>query len=302
MNQRLLLEVWSGPDAGLSYAVEAGETAVVGRMSPCEFLLPNDMTVSRRHFSVSFDGREGRILDLGSSHGTTLNGGHVEEAALGSGDLIGAGTTMIRVRVTTAAVPRPVASADLATADFPTPAFGAAEEGPAPSGRVLAFLRSQARPLFLILDAARRPEVLIRIDECPDQKGSLYEGRQAVEMAQVAPYLVSLPKTSPFLDRLIAEAWGNCWGIFLTSEAPFEAVRRHLRRFLVVDLPGKGRHYFRFYDPRVLRTHLPSCTVESRAEFFGPIDSYLIEDDDAAVVLAWRHPREGRNGPESLRV
>ena len=199
---------------------------------------------------------------------------------------------MIRVRVTTAASPRPSPPSDLATADFPTPTFGEAPESSTPSALVLGRLRSQAKPLFAILDAARRPEVFRWIEECPDQKAPLHKGREDVDLARVGPYLVTLPKTSPFLDRLISESWGNSWGVFLTTSAPFETVRDHLRRFLVVDLPGKGPHYFRFHDPRVLRAYLPTCTASARTEFLGPIESFLMEGDDPAVVVQWP-PQEG---------
>ena len=35
--------------------------------------------------------------------------------------------------------------------------------------------------------------------------------------------------------------------------------------------------YFRFYDPRVLRVFLPTCSVRQKAELFGEIRSFLLE-------------------------
>ena len=43
--------------------------------------------------------------------------------------------------------------------------------------------------------------------------------------------------------------------------------------------------YFRFYDPRVLRTFLPTCTPEETTEFFGPVRSYLVEAEEPETLL-----------------
>ena len=43
--------------------------------------------------------------------------------------------------------------------------------------------------------------------------------------------------------------------------------------------------YFRFYDPRVLRMFLPTCAPEQLAEFFGPVESFYVEDEDPARAL-----------------
>src|SRR5208337_3069076 len=94
---KLILEVTSGPDAPRSFVIEAGKEVQVGRMAPAQILLANDPTVSRRHFILSFDGRTCRIRDLDSTHGTTINGLPVREVFVTDGDLIGAGTTVLRV-------------------------------------------------------------------------------------------------------------------------------------------------------------------------------------------------------------
>ena len=48
--------------------------------------------------------------------------------------------------------------------------------------------------------------------------------------------------------------------------------------------PGK-RLLFRYYDPRVLRVFLPTCTPAELAGFFGPIRGYLLEAGAPETLL-----------------
>ncbi len=47
---------------------------------------------------------------------------------------------------------------------------------------------------------------------------------------------------------------------------------------------------FRFYDPRVLRAYLPTCTAEEIAQFFGPISHFAAESADGRQVITYGHP------------
>jgi hypothetical protein len=64
-----------------------------------------------------------------------------------------------------------------------------------------------------------------------------------------------------------------------------EDVRHHLRHFLMVEIEGGKPVYFRFYDPRVLRVYLPTCTDQERQQFFGPLANYLMEGEEKSVLL-----------------
>ncbi len=296
---KLVLEVRAGPGTGRSFVIEPGSEAIVGRAAPAHLILADDLTVSRRHFAIGHDGRECRLRDLGSSHGTTINGARVGSAVVAPGDVIGLGTTLLRVRFALAAPEstlvvvggRAVASAAELHSEAPVATAEHAVLEPRPVDGVLDFLRARRAPLYAILDAARDPMVHLRIIECPEQKQSLYEGPQAVELGFVAPYLITLPRESPFLEGLVREGWGESWGVFLTSDEPFDAVRKHLRRFLTVELEGGKAVLFRFYDPRVLSVFLPTCTPGERAEFFGPIRRYLMESEAEGAALEFAADR-----------
>ncbi len=151
--------------------------------------------------------------------------------------------------------------------------------------RLLDILRNQPEPLFALLDAARDDRVLDLLCNSEEQYQSLYEGKQGEDLAKFAPYLVQLPKDSQLLVALIQEGWGKSWGVYLTSASDLQEVRRHLRHFLQVLLPDGKQVYFRFYDPRVMRVFLPTCAPDETTQFFGPIQSYLVEDENSDTLM-----------------
>jgi hypothetical protein len=71
--------------------------------------------------------------------------------------------------------------------------------------------------------------------------------------------------------------WGQAWGILLRSPLELDPLRRHLRKFLLAQLPDGEAVFFRFYDPRVWRTYWPSCTPEEQAKWLEGIDEFIAE-------------------------
>lgn len=272
------------------YRVERGAKLVVGSEMPAQVRFPNDPLVSCCHFAIEFDGLACRLFDLGSIHGTFLNGARISEAILADFDLIRAGMTMLRVRF------EEESAENTGVPAVTVPSFAPAgpEGGPerfsselTVEDHVIQELRASAEPLYAILDSARDPLVLATLLDFEEQYQSLYEGAKGDQLASSAPYLVALRHDSWLLETLVEEGWGNSWGVYLTCDKPFDEVRKHLRHFLLVDLDGRKPVYFRYYDPRVLRPFLPSCTPQEAAEFFGPIRSFSMESEDAKSMLTF---------------
>lgn len=171
------------------------------------------------------------------------------------------------------------------------------EEVPLPEARQRLFeiLTSTPEPLYAVLDAARDLAAFNWSKESGEQYQSLYDGDSARDLEMFAPYLVRFSKPSPLLRRLVAKAWGKSWGIYLTSAASFLDLRKHLRQFLMAQIEGERdkNFYFRFYDPRVLRTYLTTCTPQEVRQFFGPIGSFLVEDKDESKLLRFRVGAKG---------
>ena len=45
---------------------------------------------------------------------------------------------------------------------------------------------------------------------------------------------------------------------------------------------------FRFYDPRVFRDFLPTCTPKEAIAFMGPITTWWVESEDSSKLLGFR--------------
>jgi len=141
-------------------------------------------------------------------------------------------------------------------------------------------------PLFAVLDAARDERIVELCRESVEELRSLYDGVQGDALAEVAPRLVRLPAGSTLLDKLVLEGWSKRWGVYLTCDLPFVELRRHLRRFLMVEDEETGQPmYFRYYDPGVLRDFLPTCTPRQLEELIGPIDAIILEREDGDATL-----------------
>lgn len=123
---------------------------------------------------------------------------------------------------------------------------------------------------FAVVDAAQDATFLLQPDGAAVRRQSLYSGGLGALLDDVAPHLVEFQPGSAFGDWF-AERLGAHVGILLRSGAPFEATRKHLRRFTLVEDEARRQFRFRFYDPRVLRAFLPACNPDEARRFFGPI-------------------------------
>ncbi len=288
----LVLEVLSGPSAGKKIEVPPGQTVRVGRVDPAQARIGHDTLMSNVHFAVSFDGHSARLEDLKSRFGTKVNGKLVGEGLLQDGDRVLAGQTTFVVRLAPEGAATKIPSAS-GSAAAPTAAPGPSVPGRAltagsEQGRLLELLREGVERLFALLDAAREPLVLARLFEAKPEFQSLYEGTKGDALAAFAPYLVALPPGSLLLETLVRDGWGKSWGVYLRSGLPFKELRQHFRRFLLVKTEAGEELYFRFYDPRVLRVFLPTCSPQEAAQFFGPVTEFLLESGDPGTLLTFK--------------
>ncbi len=162
------------------------------------------------------------------------------------------------------------------------------------------YLADTSMSLFAIMDGARDRAIRKKLESSTFPYQSLYEGDMGASLAPFGPYLVELPRDGSALQSWLHDGWGQSYGVFLMSEAQFPDIRRHLRRFLTVELEGRNV-YFRFYDPRVLRQFLPQCTYEEWVQFFGPIESFWVESEDARSLLRFRRDADDPE-PERLAL
>lgn len=138
--------------------------------------------------------------------------------------------------------------------------------------------------VWAILDCARDPKIYLALLESGLEFRCLYSGALPRALEMVAPHLVELSPTSRLTARWLAEGWGRAWGVLLKIDDPSN-LRHHLRKFLKVRSDTGQRLLFRYYDPRVLRAYLPTCSREELQQLFGPINSFLTEGVAADALL-----------------
>jgi hypothetical protein len=142
-----------------------------------------------------------------------------------------------------------------------------------------------ATHVWVILDGARNERIHRAMDMCFDDQCCLYAGELPLELKMTAPYLARIEKKDRFTQYILRHGWGDSWGIFFHSAAELDKLRRHFRGFLRVKDEFGRKLIFRYYDPRVLRVFLPTCTAEQLGEIFGPVDQYLIEGSDPKTAI-----------------
>jgi hypothetical protein len=117
---------------------------------------------------------------------------------------------------------------------------------------------------------------------------SLYRGGKEQNLFAVAPYIFQFSSPTPFSDWFVEKGWGDSWGVLIKSPWPLAEMHKHFRRFLMVNTEDSQQLYFRYYDPRVLRTFLPTCDPQQLRDFFGPIDYFILEDENPEYALRYR--------------
>jgi hypothetical protein len=294
----LLLRVVSGAMAGTGFRV-TGASAVVGRAPDCAISIA-DPSLSRRHFEIASEGDAWRIQDLDSRNGIAVNGKVVQRAAVRPGDEIRAGDLICRLEAASARLSEPGQDPVAPIADtpeqattvptqlFPFVASTLSAEAPAPAdGSLLAALGASLRSdpscsLYALIDGAQAFELAFAARLMGHEVYTIFSGELAETAAHVGPCLVVIGERSAFLRKWI-DGIGSHAGVLFESSAPLDAVCAHLRGvFVAVDEDGQ-EYFFRFYDPRVLRTFLPTCREDELREFFGPVDRWIAETEDGSA-------------------
>ena len=307
------LKVRVGPRSGEVYLLTPNVPWVVGRSPDCSIPIEDSM-ISRRHFEIVWNGATCILTDLGSTNGTTLNGERASCEVLKHDDVILAGQSAFRIEVTEEPIlsPSETAAPVAATRPMEEPLQAVTQEPESPSSeepvRPLAIFRS-AEPtlareavepeegsllqaLLRSLDRSAGTDLYAIVDGSQDLElaftgrlmGSdvytLFSGDMAEPVAHAGPCLIALRAPVQFLERWV-ETLGGDAGILLETSAHLETLYVHLREIFVVEGEEGQEYFFRYYDPRVLRTYLPTCTEQELRDFFGPVQRWIAEDEKA---------------------
>jgi hypothetical protein len=155
--------------------------------------------------------------------------------------------------------------------------------------------RLGAPQVRMVLDGARHPDISRLVRSGNLDYEFLFGGPLSPRLQAAAPYIVRLEFDSPLAHTLLERSWSQHWGI-LTIAHPYISTRQqctHLKKLLrVVDEAGTEMG-FRFYDPRVLRAFLPTCTDAEATRFFGPITSIVAQSEEQDSVVRFTHAMPG---------
>ncbi len=144
--------------------------------------------------------------------------------------------------------------------------------------------------MFAVLDGAAAPDPLLpRLTDAGCDFRCLLKAQLPERLARAAPYVVALERHHVLTDWLLGPAWGESLGVYAWADASLVDVWRHLRTFLRVAVEDGRTMHFRYYDPRVLRAYLPTCTGPELALVFGPLEGWAVESGEDWLV----HRRAG---------
>ncbi|WP_237096425.1 DUF4123 domain-containing protein [Nereida sp. MMG025] len=175
---------------------------------------------------------------------------------------------------------------------------------------------SSKTTLYALIDGQHCPELYGKLVQSGLNWCNLYQGATAAAHLHDAPYLIELQRNHEITQWLWQEGWGKGWGIYLTACQPDQfadfqhlialrahghfigsngledaekgrallTLRKHFRRFTEVSIEGRKRAIlFRFYDPNVLQTWLPTCTQEELIGFFRSELTFFVEGEHKTV-------------------
>ncbi len=306
------LVISAGPRSGEVYLLTPNVAWVVGRSSDCSIPIEDSM-ISRRHFEIIWNGVTCVLTDLGSTNGTTLNGKRASCEVLKHDDVILAGKSAFHIEVTEepilspsetaspVAAPRPMEEPLQAVTQEPeSPACEPArplaifqsaeptlareavepEEGSIQHALLRSLDRSAGTDLYAIVDGSQDLELAFTGRLMGNDVYTLFSGDMAEPVAHAGPCLIALRDSVQFLERWVETLGGNA-GILLETSADLETLYAHLREIFVVEDEEGQEYFFRYYDPRVLRTYLPTCTERELRDFFGPVQRWIAEDEKA---------------------
>jgi len=148
--------------------------------------------------------------------------------------------------------------------------------------------RDETATVWAIFDGASVPDLRQQLSDHEPEHACLFRGDLEPDMQEVAPYLVKLDPNGPITEWVLEKGWGQHWCIFSEGPDDFIKLRSHFRSFIEVHDPAGKPMYFRYYDPRVMRVYLPTCNSEELQTIFGPMQSYMMEDENPAVMLRFR--------------
>lgn len=154
---------------------------------------------------------------------------------------------------------------------------------------------ADGRQLFAVIDGARDPRIHGMLRDSGLEQACLFAGSLTPALQAAAPHLVHLAPQGKLTQLLLESGWDDHWFVLVRADpgVTLQQLRRHLRSLLRVSDDAGRFLMFRFYDPRVLRPYLPTCTRDEADALFGPIAEFACAGEDPASVTVFVRSRTG---------
>lgn len=142
------------------------------------------------------------------------------------------------------------------------------------------------RSVYAVLDGARDAQIEPLVRSSGLAYECLYNEPLSQDLRAAATYVVELVRDAYFTEQLLQLGWGNNWGVFFIAYPPTDLamVRHNCRKMNIVLSPSGRRMLFRYFDPRVLNTYLPSCSEDELESIFGDIEVIIAEEKNTAFL------------------
>ena len=112
-------------------------------------------------------------------------------------------------------------------------------------------------------------------------------------VGRAAPYMVPVQHAERLMNEWRARGRGRNWGVFVRADIPIPRLLQRLRILNLATLPDGRTVLFRWWDPRVLRVFLPTCSGEQLAPFFDGPQAFLCEAETGEALLGFRRDASG---------
>jgi hypothetical protein len=141
---------------------------------------------------------------------------------------------------------------------------------------------------YIIYDAALNGTyTLLILQKNYPKHRSLFKGTKDEILMDVAPYIFKIDEDFwKKMDSYSEISLKSTLGI--DSRQDIDVLFEHFRDFVYQKIDGR-ECYFRFWDPRVLKKFFPSCTPTQLQMFFGPVQSFFMEDENPGYVLQYQY-------------
>ncbi len=114
------------------------------------------------------------------------------------------------------------------------------------------------------------------------------KGKIPKVLLKATPYLARIDLDSSFCRWLFNECWGDNCGIFFISQASDDQLFHHFKKLLLAKSESGESLYFRYYDPRVFRSFIPSCSTDQLNVFFELVERFIVEHDFGKTAKSYQ--------------